>query len=274
MTQIIGFHPIPKQLIGSSTETILNWARKILLGQEPNLKKSDITAIREGKISKIFLEPKIPGTYLPDGTFIKAYDYKPTIGEDFEKADQVWEKEEELDTWAEEENKIFTKQSKNKIRDLWEHGKRIVEFSDKMKIPLQKIYEKLEQRGTNDAYTAMKHEYCVLLYQWKKDLNESDPVLSLTWKKIAHIVMFGKPDNSLKDHILKFIITYPLNVLTSPEVALLLQENLQREEYSKKFSETEQIEILNIRNRLKSKEQIEITELEKIVNIIKKKKPI
>jgi len=274
MTQIIGYHPIPKQLIGSSNETILNWARKILLAQEPNLKKSDITAIREGKLSKIFLEPKIPGTYLLNGTFIKAYDYRPTIGEDFEKADQVWEKEEELDTWADEENKIFTKQSKNKIRDLWEHGKRIIEFSDKMKIPIQKIYQKLEQRGTNNTYTVMKHEYCVLLYQWKKDLKESDPVLSLTWKKIAHIVMFGKSDDSIKEYVISLITSFPLNLLTSPEVALLLQENLQREEYSEKYLETEQMVILNIRNKLKFKQNIEIDELEQVVKIIKKKKPI
>jgi len=273
VTEIIGYHKIPKRLVGANKPTILAWARGILKGQEPKLKDSDIRAVRDGKISEIFLEPRIPGTYLPDGTFIQVYEYSPPIGGDLGEAEKMWERQDKIDNWANEENTRFNKErfrrSQNKIIDMWEHGKRIANFCDKMNISSNKLIDKLEQMGGMNDYKSMKHEYCVLFYQWKSDLRRDDPVLSLNWKKLAHILMFGKSDNSIKDYVLKRITSFPLNQLTSPQVALLLQRNLKRLEYDKKCSEKEKREILNIRKKMKRKEPIEISKLENIVSIIK-----
>lgn len=275
MTEIIGIHRIPKHLVGTDRKTILSWARKILKNQEPKLKDTDIRAIRDGKISEIFLEPRIPGTYLPDGTFIQVYDYSPPIGGDLGEAEEMWEQQDKIDNWVRKENKKFNKEkfaeSRNKVIELWEHGKRIVNFSDKVSISSNKVIDKLEQMGGIDDYKSMKHEYCVLFHQWKPDLGKDDPVLLLNWKKLAHVLMFGKSDDSIKDYVLKQITNYPLNQLTSPQVALLLQRNLQRPEYEKRYTRGEKKRILDTRKKLKRKEPIGISELEKIVDIIKKK---
>ena len=133
MNKIIGVHPSPKELVGKTTKEIINWARDILKDEEPKLKKPEITAIKNGKITKIFLEPKEPGTYLPDGTFIKALDYQPQIGDDFEEAEEKWKLEDEINKWVDEENERFNEKkwskSDNKIKDLWDHGNRIMEVS-------------------------------------------------------------------------------------------------------------------------------------------------
>lgn len=274
MKEIVGYHKIPKELVGAEKKTILAWARRILKGQEPKLKDTDIRAIRSGKISEIFLEPRIPGTYLPDGTFIQVYEYSPPIGGDLREAERMWEQQDEIDNWVFEENRRFNKEkfaeSRNKLIGLWEHGKRIIDFCDKMDISPNKLVDKLEQMGGMNDYKSMKHEYCVLFYQWKPDLKKNDPVLLLNWKKLAHILMFGKSDNLIKDYVLKKITDHPLSLLTSPQVALLLQRNLKRLEYNERYSNKEKKEILNIRKKMKRKEEITISELENIVNIIKK----
>jgi hypothetical protein len=274
MKETVGYHKIPRKLVGADKKIILAWARGILKGQEPKLKGTDIRAIENGKISEIFLEPRIPGTYLPDGTFIQVYDYSPPIGGDLGEAEKEWELQDRIDNWVLEENKRFNKkksaESQNELVELWEHGKRIVDFCDKTNISPNKLIDKLEQMGRTNDYKSMKHEYCVLFYRWKPDLKKDDPVLLLNWKKLAHTLMFGKSDNLIKDYVLERITNYPLNLLTSSQIALLLQRNLKRLECNEKYSSEEKREILNIRKKMKRKEEINISELENIVNIIKK----
>jgi len=273
MKEIIGYYKIPEYLKNAENREILNWARKILLGQEPKLEGKDLKKIKEGKLKEIFIEPRIPGTFLADGTFIQLYEYSPPIGGDLQKAEEIWQKQDEIEKWVKKENKKFNKSSMTKnpeIKILWKHGRDIVKFSEKMDITLLELYKKLVQLGGKNSYKSMKHEYCVLFYQWKPDLKDNDLVLELNWKKLAHVIMFGKSDNLIKDYVLKLSSEYPLNQLNSSQLAILLQENLKKPKLNKKYNLNEKKEILTVRKSIKKQEEIEIKKLEYIVKIIQK----
>ncbi len=275
MNDIIGMHDIPRGLIGAKDSDILAWARSILRGHEPRLTQTQIREIREGKNAKIFLEPKIPGFFLPDGEFVPAYSHRPSIGSDMREAEERWQLEEQIDAWVDDENKRFNKscwsKSSNQLLELWEHGKRIDDFASGRGIPLAEIFLKLEQRGSEDDYESMKHEFCVAFYRWKRDLKPDDSVLSLNWKKLAHIIMFGKSDDAIKEHALRHVVSAPFNELTSPEISLLLQDNLGKESCRQKFSDEEKSAIMETRARLKKLEEIVPDQAVRVVDIIRKR---
>lgn len=269
MTEIIGTYNVPDRLVGASNSDILHWARKKLNGQEPNLTVSKLKGIREESIKKVFLEPKTPGTYLPDGSFVEALTYTPTIGDDFAEAEKEWEKEEELSIWIKEENERFNKnRNKKNNLDYWEHGKRIVQFANQVDEPTHVICRKLGELGVEGDYSWLSHSLHVDFYDWKPNIEEKDPVLRLTWKTISDILMFGRSSNEMKDFILKELQSAPLNQLKTQEVYMLLNGNLENYGYPVEAT----VSIDNARQRLRQMAMIEEGEKQEIIQILKKKK--
>jgi hypothetical protein len=80
--------------------------------------------------------------------------------------------------------------------------------------------------------------------------------------------MFGKADDTVKDYALQQFTTPPLNQLKSPDVALLLQSNLNRSEFTSKYSDEEIKDILKVRKKIKSKVSLRESEKERVVTII------
>jgi hypothetical protein len=83
---------------------------------------------------------------------------------------------------------------------------------------------------------------------------------------MAHIAMFRKRDLSICDHVLKQIQYGILEDLKSPELALLLQDNLN---LYPELIEEDRLRILSFRKKLKSKQYL-TEEKEEIKRIIRK----
>jgi hypothetical protein len=267
----IGTRKIPPWLIGKTHPEIMDWARKELLGQEPDLDQTTRREIMEGHRKEIFLRPKKKGFYLPTGEFIEALNHSPPIGGDLEKAEEEWDREEVINQWVDKENKNFnkvtTERTNHSLMEYWKHGKRIVEFSESHEISTDKICNALKARGSITEYQTMEHQYCVLFYRWLPHLNNEHPILRFNWKTMAHIVMFGKSDLRICDHVLKQINSEKLNDLTSPEISKLLLDDL---EIYFNINEEEKLKIISYRKKLKQKQNLIDEEGDEIKRIIRK----
>ena len=268
MTEIIGTYNVPERFVGASDREILEWARNILNGQEPKLTGNIKKGIREGRIKRVFLEPKTPGTFLPDGSFVEALAYTPTIGDDFAEAEKEWDKEAMITKWIKEENERFNKKrNKTNNLDYWEHGRRIVQFADQVDEPTHVICRKMGELGVEGDYGWLSHSLHVDFYYWKPNIRENDPVLRLTWKTISDILMFGRSSNEMKDFILEDLQSDPFNQLKAQDVYLLLNGNLENYGYPVE----DKIIIDKTRRKFRQMAKMDDEEKQEIIRLLKKK---
>lgn len=206
---IIGRRKVPEYLQrkGVSNKDVLDWARTELYGVEPDLRVEMIRKIKSGELAEVFLRPKKAGFFVSDGgsiTFIEAYRYRPSFGQDLEEAERHWEQEEKQREWADEENLLFKRTTVNSHprigQALWEHGKRIVTYAEQDGLSVSSLLQLLDRRKGPDGYTRHTHQTSVDFYKWKPNVGAADPVLDWKWERIDAVLRFSSR-NQVRDHL-------------------------------------------------------------------------
>lgn len=214
---------VPQSLRKKGPTAIKEWARKELNGQEPLLDRKTIHGINDGTIVEVLLRPVKHGFFAPDGTFIEAFEYKPEFGEDIDIADKKWIEEEEDRNWADEENKLFNKETSDsanrKVIAMWEHGKRINDYAQKKKYNVHKLLVLLDKRKTSSGYSRFTHQICIDFYHWQPNIESFFTKLDWSWEQIDALYRFSN-DNNVRNH-LKII-------LESTEIGKMKDEELRR----------------------------------------------
>ncbi len=218
---------IPPHLQGRSVRTkdILAWARKELYGQEPALSQEIMQKIKSGEIKEVVLKPKKPGFFLLDGTFIEAFVYAPSFGEDLEEAEARWSVEEEDRAWADEENRLFNKtvvENHPRIGQvMWEHGRRIETYARENDRSPSYLLHFLDRRKPADGYGRHTHQTCLDLYRWQPNLKSSDTLLDWMWERIDAVLRFSTA-NRIRDHLRSLIDGTDLAKLRDDQLSRLL----------------------------------------------------
>jgi hypothetical protein len=268
---------VPKKLVGRKQKEILEWARSELNGEEPNLKSGDLRKIREGEISEVTLRPKKKGFFLPDGTFVEAFDYSPEIGGDLEKAEEIWDEEEQVREWVDVENERFNKtaveESNCPLRLMWEHGKRIEEFSQENGTPIFRLQNTLVERGGADSYALQSHQFCTDLYDWRPDATLDDRIFTLSWELVDAMLRFSRRSD-IRDHVKEVVISELVDNLSEREVTRLLGTkgpNYYPED--KTLTDAERETVNEIRRRLLDKENLDPQSISMIRDIYRESVP-
>lgn len=274
---IIGVREIPTFLKGKnvSTDDILDWARKQLRGVEPELSLNEIRKIKSGQINRIYLRPRRPGFFLPDGKFIEAFNYKPEFGEDLDRAEEIIIKEEKNNTWADDENSKFNKSTLNKsphkLLQMWEHGKRIELYSKDNNTSSSQLLHLLDRRKGPNCYSRHTHQTCLDFYRWKPRLTEGDSIIQWRWERVDDILRFSK-HNDVRDYLVTLLETTPLGTLTDDKLSRLL--GVKSREQDKLLSSEDLIEFQNFHKKVKSLKPVEKSTIGFLISIITQTKKI
>ena len=208
---------LPEWLRGEnfSDRKFMEWARAELGGEEPhNLEVVTKKAIKMGQTNEVWIRPRKPGFFGPDGRFIEAFEYAPGFGEDLKEADRQWDQEEQDREWADGENRKFNKSTvvpgPGSAGFLWEHGRRISEYVGSSGRPASTILQLLDRRKTAEGYTRHTHQTSYDLYRWMPELVPDSPVLGWSWERIDAVLRFSN-DNRVRKRV--------LGLLTRPEMA-------------------------------------------------------
>lgn len=194
---------VPRRLVGKTDEEIYDWAKEQLDGIDPDLKHNDIQKIKRGDITKVTLRPSKPGFFLPDGTFVEAYDYDVSMGEDLDEVEGKIEDEQAEREWIEEETDRFNQDvvtDDDRVRQMWEHGRRMDEYMEETGTTPWRIHNKLGDVGGVHTYSLHTHQTCTDLYEWKRDASQDDPVFEWTWQLVDAILKFSS-NNEVRDRI-------------------------------------------------------------------------
>ncbi len=204
---------------------VLEWARGELNGVEPDLGTDLIRKIKSGEVTEVVLRPKRPGFFLPDGTFVEAFEYQPSFGEDLDEAEKQWEGEEADNAWVDEENRLFNKRTvENQPRigeALWEHGRRIVNHANENQRSVSRILHLLDRRKGPDGYARHTHQTCVDFYRWIPELQTSDSILDWKWERIDSVLRFSNDDH-VRNHLKSLLETTDLGRVRDDLLARLL----------------------------------------------------
>jgi hypothetical protein len=216
---------VPPALKGASTEQILAWARGEMNGVEPILDRDAISKIRSGEVREVVLRPRKAGFFGPDGTFIEAYDYQPSIGEDLGDAEKRWAEEDEDRAWADAENARFNRGSVESSGSvawaMWQHGKRISEYADKTGRPVWTMLGLLARRAGPSGYAKYTHQTCLYLFRWKPLLSPDDPICRWSWQLADAVLRFSR-NNEERENAARAVRETSLGMLPAPQVAQLL----------------------------------------------------
>ncbi len=216
---------VPTRLRGKTAKAVLEWARGELNGVEPDLGSDLVKKIRTGELTEVILRPKRPGFFLADGTFVEAFDYKPSFGDDLDEAEKQWENEEKDNTWADEENRRFNKKTaEGQLRfgqAMWEHGRRIEKYAEENQRSVSRLLHLLERRKGPEGYSRHTHQTCVDFYRWKPDLGQTDPILDWKWERIDAILRFANND-PLRNYLTRLLQNTDLGGLRDDLLARLL----------------------------------------------------
>lgn len=268
---------VPKRLIGKTRPKILEWARGELDGQEPDLKGAVLKGIKSGEINEVFLRPKKKGFFLPDGSFVEAFDQSPEVGEDLDEFEELWEEEENTREWVDDENRRFNKAviegSERPLRLMWDHGRRIEEFSQESDIPVFRLQNTLVERGGADSYGLQSHQFCTDLYDWRPDATIDDCVFTLSWELVDAMLRFSRT-NDIRDHVKEVVTSELIDDLSEREITRLLGTKGPKYYPEDKTLTDEEREAINgIRNRLRKKENLEPLSVGKVRGIFRKTMP-
>ena len=207
---------VPARLAGRTDDEILAWAREMLDGQDAQLKQPTLRQIREGEIKEVVLRPKRPGFFLPDGSFVEAFDTEGAFGDDLVEAEKETEEEERDWQWVDEENRRFNKRSTPETRrgspntrQLWEHGKRLSEYAKARNRDETKLTRLLAERGDAKGYGSMTHETALELYGWRPDAKLDDPFFGWSWQLVDAILKFSKATPA-RDYVASLVRLYLL----------------------------------------------------------------
>jgi hypothetical protein len=189
---------VPSKLAGRTDDEIVAWAREMLGGQDAQLKQPTIRQIREGEIKEVILRPKRPGFFLPDGSFVEAFDTEGAFGDDLVQAEKETEEEERDWQWVDGENSRFnkratpeTRRGSPNTRQLWEHGKRLSEYAKDRNRSETKLTKLLAERGDARGYGSMTHETALELYRWRPEADLSEPFFGWSWQLVDAILKFS-----------------------------------------------------------------------------------
>ncbi len=226
---------VPSTLIGKSIDEIKEWASSQLNGQEADLSGDMIRRIKQGELKEVVLRPKRKGFFLPDGTFVEAFEFTPEIGGDLDEAEKVWEREEADNSWIDEENERFNKltleSSDQPVLLMWEHGKRTIEYSTKHNRALYTLQVNAVKRGKRNQYGLYAHQICTDLYLWKNDATPDDPIFTLTWGHIDCIIKFSR-DSAIRNIALALMFNLIEEFDFSPNELYLLFGTKDQEKLS------------------------------------------
>jgi len=216
---------VPSDLHGASHELIREWARKQLNGVEAKLDRETIRRIQAGELNEVVLRPRKAGFFAPDGQFIEAYDYQPSFGDDLSEAEKHWTDEEADREWADEENGRFNRtkvdHGEGAAGVMWEHGRRIHEYSNKTKRPAWTLLELLAKRSEAGGYAKYTHRTCLYFYRWKPDLAPDDPIMSWSWGLADAVMRFSTQDN-VREHVVRALKDTSLGKLSAKQLSKLL----------------------------------------------------
>lgn len=199
-----------------------------------------IAKVKSGEITEVVLKPKKPGFFLPDGTFIEAFDYAPAFGEDLGEAERRWEVEEEDRVWADEENQRFNKAVVDNVprfgEAMWHHGERIETYAKQKQRSVSALLHLLDRRRGPDGYARHTHQTSVDFYRWKPHLQESDSLLSWKWERIDSVLRFSTA-NHVRNHLQSILESTALRGIRDDQLSRLLgiktreaDQSLERDE--------------------------------------------
>jgi hypothetical protein len=235
---------VPSELHGASHELIRRWARKQLNGVEAKLDRETIHRIQAGELNEVVLRPRKAGFFAPDGQFIEAYDYQPSFGDDLSEAEKHWTDEEADREWADEENGRFNRtkvgHGEGAAGVMWEHGRRIHEYSTKTKRPAWTLLELLAKRAEAGGYAKYTHRTCLYFYRWKPDLAPDDPIMSWSWG-LADAVMRFSTHDSVREHVVRALKDTSLGRLSATQLSKLLGVRTRKLEYGLPVADREQL---------------------------------
>lgn len=200
---------VPENLIGKGLGEIQDWARSELHGQEADLDKQTVKDIQAGKMRQVILRPRKKGFYLPDGTFVEAFEYGISVGDDLNIAEKAWEREEKERTWADNENTIFREKLNSTSPELsnfvyFEHGKRIGKGSKQLKKSPSYLFGLLAKRDRHKKGTPGFHEFCYQLYLWKQKAAKNDAAFGFPDRALFGIIRFSR-DSEVRDSVVQCI---------------------------------------------------------------------
>jgi hypothetical protein len=239
---IIGVHKIPLDLRRASVrkEDIIEWARRQLMGQEPALTNSEVDQIREGNLETIFLRPRRPGFFLPDGTFVEAFDYSPEFGEDLKVAATRWDVEEADRAWADQENSLFNKSaasgSPRFTQLMWEHGRRIAERSEERKVSPSRFLILLDKRSRKDSYRRHTHQTALDFFRWIPSLESASRLFSWRWERLDCVIRFSSV-NSVRDCVTNVLESTRLGRLHDDQLSRLLGVKSRKRDFGRTIDE-------------------------------------
>lgn len=217
-------------------EEIWTWAREELGGQEPILNRSDITRIKQGEADTVFLRPRKPGFFLPDGSFVESFDYSPDFGDDLADASKRWEGEEANRKWADAENELFNKSNASRSPELgrlmWEHGRRIVERAEASKCSPSRLLVLLDRRGSKESYRRHTHQTSVDFYRWKPNLSDASGLFGWKWERIDAVIRFSLLD-AVRAALTRAIEDTELGLLPDDQLSRVLGVKKRRQDASR-----------------------------------------
>lgn len=234
---------------------VMDWARQQLNGQEPDLNNKTINKIMCGDIKSVFLKPRKPGFFLPDGSFVEAFNFKLEFGADLDEVENKIDQEERSNIWADSENSLFNKDILNNgtdvLQKMWEHGSRIQRFAEENNTSSALLLRVLDQRKDKNGYSRHAHQTCLDFYRWKPDLQQDDELLNWSWERIDDVLRFSK-FNGIRDHLEKLLKTTSLRHVRDDQLSRLL--GIKRRKQDEKVSREELDELVKFRQSIKNEE--------------------
>ncbi len=208
-----------------TNEEILAWAREQLNGQEADLRQDVIGKIKSGEITEVVLRPRKPGFFLPDGSFVEAFDYSPEFGDDLDEAEKKWAEEEKDRRWVEGENGLFNKSTAETHprfgQLLWEHGKRIEIYGNDNARSVARLLRLLDRFKPPEGYARHTHQTALDFYRWLPDLTAADSVLDWKWERIDAVLRFSN-SNAVRNHLRTVLDGSPLGKMRDDQLSRLL----------------------------------------------------
>jgi hypothetical protein len=205
---------VPEHLKGKKLDEIRAWARGQLNGQEPDLKARTLAAIRGGTLHSVVLQPRKPGFFLPDGTFVEAFGSTVSIGTDLDKAEEEWDQEDADREWVDKETERFNKSNAGesapevtRVRLHWEHGKRIADYVQLSGRPLFRIQTLLAERRGRNGYSLRGHQYASHLYEWRPNPAPNDPIFTWTWQLVDALLGFTS-NRRIRDYCATLVVNH------------------------------------------------------------------
>jgi hypothetical protein len=140
-------------------------------------------------------------------------------------ADKKWDEEEKDRDWVDQENQRFNKgtviRGPGIGRSLWEHGKRIAEYSESRNRSPSALLHLLDRRKTAEGYTRHTHQTCLDFYRWKPNLGPESPLSDWSWERMDAVLRFSNR-NQVRDTVAKFLASSELHELSDLQVNRLL----------------------------------------------------